>query len=114
MTRVAAEELIRPLAYQSHLDVLSCPLTDEVHRDDRGRCDRLLEHGDDPRQRLLEGRTIDSNRHVAGVEDARRPRGIDELVVVIRLLAVTDRIRRPDLAAEPHHAAQETGSHAAA
>ena len=43
MALVAAEQLVRPLADQRHLDVLARALADEVHRHDRRRGDRLLE-----------------------------------------------------------------------
>ena len=43
MPLVAAEEFVGPLADQRHLDILARPLADEVHRNDRGGGDRLLE-----------------------------------------------------------------------
>ena len=49
MALVATEQLIWTLTNQRHLDVLASSLRDEVHGDDRGGRNRLLEPLNDPR-----------------------------------------------------------------
>ncbi len=72
MAIVATEELVRSLADQRHLDVLSCPFAYEIHRDDGRSRDRLLEHRDDLRQRRLEGLPAERYRACCGTKRARR------------------------------------------
>src|SRR5215469_5121333 len=54
MTPITAKQLVRPLSYQSYFNILAGSFTDEIHRNNRGGCDRFFQVRDDVREHLLE------------------------------------------------------------
>ena len=53
MTTITAKQLVGPLTDQRDFDVLPGAFADEVHWNNRGRCDRFFEASDDLRKRVL-------------------------------------------------------------
>src|SRR5205814_4935496 len=81
MPFVAAEQFVRPLADQSHLDILSRALRNEVHRDNRRGCNRLLETFHDLWKRSFEFGSVKLDRHMASAQKNGRLLCIRQLVV---------------------------------
>ena len=108
------QKLVRSLSDQRDLDVLSCPLADEVHGDDRRGGYRLLEHRDDARQGRFERVPAQRDRSIAAREELGGLRGVGELVVLVRGASIADGVRGPGVAVETHQTEQQSRIDAAA
>src|SRR5437773_252235 len=101
MPFVAAEQFVRPLADQSHLDILSRALRDEIHRDNGRSRNWLLETFHDFWKRSFKFGPVELYRHVASAQKSGRLLCIGQLVV-FEGLAVTYRVCRPRAALFVH------------
>src|SRR5215472_1843620 len=94
MPLVSAEQLVRSLAVQSDLHILSRAPAYEIHRNDRRSGDGLLETGHNLGKRSLECPLVDFDGGMFGAESGGRFRGIRQFIV-FKAFAVPDRKRRP-------------------
>src|SRR6266403_605191 len=94
MPFVAAEQLVRSLADQSHLDILARALRDEIHRDDGGSRDWLFQTFHDLWKRSFEFGLVKLHRHMASSQKSGCLLGIRQLVI-FESLAVTDSVCWP-------------------
>src|SRR6266853_4562449 len=91
---VAAEQFVRSLADQSHLDVLSRALRDEIHRDDGGSRDWLFQTFHDLWKRSFEFGPVKLYRHMASAQKNGCLLCIRQLVI-FESLAVTHSVCGP-------------------
>src|SRR5271169_6749613 len=113
MTTISAKQFVRPLTDKCHFDVLAGSLTYEIHWNDRGSRDRLLQCGHNFWQRLFEDRPGDANGRVVGSQDASSLFTVCQFVISIAR-AISHRVRRPRTSVEIHQPKQQSGIDAAA
>src|SRR5438477_517458 len=101
MPFVATEQFVRPLADQSHLDILSRALRDEIHRDNGRSRNWLLETFHDLWKRSFKFGSVKLDRHMASAQKSGRLPCIGQLVIG-ESFAVTYGVGRPRAALFVH------------
>src|SRR5215469_930498 len=113
MAPIPAKQFVRSLSYQCHLDIVAGSFTDEIHRNDRGSCDRLFQASNNFRECLLENRSRNRDRGMLRSQYASGLCAVRQLVVG-KGRTVSHRVGRPGTSVEIHQGQKQPGIDTAA